>query len=401
MNDARSLLIHEPSFSEIDARYPRHKQAYNAKALDLISKLVKQTQQESHLNIQSRVRISPKYKDAIHNHQGDYILLPYKAEYAGIDYYMFWRHEAEHAVQSQIRDNTLESTEKTMLQISQFLYPADIEDDNGNPRNEYLYNYTELKARTAEAVALKEAIQERYNAQPPDFYYAEKKAYAAALSRFCENTQGQHSLTSCIRYALQQTTNILSQPDIEHELPDQSRMRLAVFWGMQGMAKNLHAFREFEQACSELLQISQQLQYDVQHPENAPAQEEAMLQNYNNQMHQRTHDILIQEQCRVIQIIDLPNTLPENATRVHGFDAMLSFLQEFRDELPQLTICEPVDKNAADSMYIVFNTAELFHSSHEHTTILPEQYCVTSQPNPLDIIEQDVILDEIEEEEVL
>lgn len=401
MKNARSFLIHEPSFSEIDTRYPHHQQPYNTQNLALISKLIKQTQNESELNINTRVRVSPNTKDAIHNHEAHYILLPYKPEYAGVDYYVFWRHEAEHALQTDVRLHGVESVEKTMLQVSRFLYPADIEDDQGRAKPEYLYNYTELKARTAEACALREALQERYDSKPPDFRYTEKKAYLEAIQRFCENTQGQHSLITCLQYTMSQVPTIIAQPDAEHELPDKNRFSLATFWTTQGMVKNLQAFREFQREYQQLLKCAQQLQHDVQHPESAPTQEAEATKQYNNEMHERTHDMLLHEGCQVIQVIDLPSVLPENATKVHGFDAMIAFIQEYRHDLDKFTICEPIDKNVADAMYIVFNTADLTHSQDARTDNMPEQYHAPEQPDFLDYIEHNVELDEIEEEEIL
>lgn len=401
MENARSLLIHEPSFSEIDTRYPHHQYPYNVKNLELISKLIKQVQKESHLNINPRVRVTSHTRNAFHNYKHDYILLPYKPEYAGVDYYIAWRHEAEHASQTDTRRYGNECTEKTMLQISQFLYPVDIEDDQGHAKLKYLYNYTELKARAAEARALREALQERYNAQPPDFRYAEKKAYNDTVQRFCKNTQGQHSVTACIRYAMNQVWTINVQPDVEHELPAKHRFTLATFWITKGMKKVLQAFREFENEYKQLLQCARQLQNDVQHPENAPAQEAEAIERYNHDMHNRIHDALLRESCKVVQVVDLPSTLPEHATKVYGFDAMVAFMKEYHQDLKNFTVCEPEDKDVNNAMYVVFNTNDLTKAKTTRADNMPEQYQPPENQNLLSYIEETVELGEIDEEEIL
>jgi hypothetical protein len=76
-------------------------------------------------------------------------------------------------------------------------------------------------------------------------------------------------------------------------------------------------------------------------------------------MHNRIHDALLRESCKVVQVVDLPSTLPEYATRVYGFDAMVAFMKEYHQDLKNFTVCEPTDTDINNAMYVVFNTNDL------------------------------------------
>lgn len=397
MDNTRGFLIHFKQFSRIYTRCTNESCGVNIPALTLITKCIKALHRDSGISPNTKIVVSPDLQNCSYDHQYNLISLPYKSTYTGLDYYIMWRHEAEHAHQQVIRDSE-PTEEQTLINISRFLYPLDIYDSHDAPAPEYLYNYMELRARTAEAIALREALEERYNATPRDFWYKEKRAYLDTLKRFLENTALQHDIKQCRQYCNSQNIAILRTKDTNNELRGLSRLKALMFWNTTGRNSVMQAFCEFQKAREALTPLRIRLEQDMRNISQDTLDELQTREEVGRQQHEQLHQA-ISSVTRVVQVADLEQPIPGDAIVVRGTHNMEHFLTEYREILPSLTICEEFDTFTFESLYVVFNSSPISSTLQTpiHDIASPYEYPVE---DVLDWLEKNIPIDEIEGDEL-
>lgn len=397
MHSARSFLLHLNEFNNIAEKYPNTAYKINELALNMIAKTIKAIQSASGFDANVRIHVSADSKQPQYFHDTKIIQLPYKSTYTGLDYYIMWRHEAEHAHQQVIRDSE-PTEEQTLINISRLLYPLDIYDSHDAPVPEYLYNYTELRARTAEAIALREALEERYNAAPRDFWYKEKRAYLDTLKRFLENTASQHDIKQCRQYCNSQNIAIFRTKDTKNELRGLSRLKALMFWNTTGRNSVMQAFCEFQKAREALTPLRIRLEQDLRNISQDTLDELQTREEVGRQQHEQLHQA-ISSVTRVVQVADLEQPIPGDAIVVRGTHNMEHFLTEYREILPSLTICEEFNASTCESLYVVFNSSPTPSTlpTPIHDIASPYEYPVE---DVLDWLEKNISIDEIEDDEL-
>lgn len=393
----RSFLIHLKQFSRIDTRCANDAFGLNKQTIALITECIQALHRESDISPNTEIVVSQDLQNGSYDHDENIISLPYRQHFTGLDYYIMWRHEAEHAHQQAIRDSE-PTEEQTLLNISRLLYPSNIYDSYGAPAPEYLYNYMELRARTAEAIALREALEERYNATPRDFWYKEKRAYLDTLKRFLENTALQHDIKQCRQYCNSQNIAILRTKDTNNELRGLSRLKALMFWNTTGRNSVMQAFREFQKAREALTPLRIRLEQDMRNISQDTLDELQTREEVGRQQHEQLHQA-ISSVTRVVQVADLEQPIPDGAIVVRGAHNMEHFLTEYREILPSLTICEEFDTSTFESLYVVFNSSPTPSTLQTpiHDIASPYEYPVE---DVLDWLEKNISIDEIEDDEL-
>lgn len=394
---ALDLLLQKSEFEKIHEKYSPDGMRQNQQAIHLIAKLIKTVQKESGVSCDARIMLDPTRKNGIYRADINAILLPYHPTWSGAMYYGCWRHEAAHAEQYAIIHGP-DCLEKTFLQISRLLYPAESEDKDGYPKPEYLYNYLELQARAIEAKALREAIEYRQSHSPSTFGLNEQREYCHVIQNFMENTQKQHSIAQCQKYIKAQRTAILLTRDTEHVLPHTSRLSLLRLWNAHSQTKITNAFHEFENEYTALMQIYETLKHNVQNQEYTTLYELHMREQIGHEKHQEMHHTL-QNLMPVLSTSELQQPLPADAICIRGTDNMQRFLEEYKELLDTFSVCEEFDTNSHESLYVVFATKDLTPNVQAQIEAIPSPY----EPETLDLLDEidaTVELDEFSPEEL-
>ncbi len=257
-------------------------------------------------------------------------------------------HETEHA--RQFCPELYTSEENKMIALGLALYPEQKRNQD-TPKTLYLYNYIELRARTAEFHALLNMYYTRQDSQDAPMTPREKQEYQKVLSAVRDSARMQLSPIR-LELAIAQMLMKMHTQQFDADEAEMTQQEAIRFFASTGKSMMHDAFNEFRQVYKELDSLVKQLQHTPQHTVVTECEVPTECAS--------TKRAEIITQCAEQSIAMIyPNeisALPTQGMRIYGDDNMQKFLRT--NTKSNLCVVIPKHPVGPTPIYFVFEQKE-------------------------------------------